>query len=119
MLKKSYRLRKNKEIKKVIENGLSVFNKEIGIKFIKNNLLNSRFCFIVSSKIDKRATVRNKIKRRLREIIRQNLEKIKPGFDIVIFAKVGIKDLDFFQLKEKLEQLLKKSKLFKAVDNFS
>mgnify|MGYP000526293949 CR=1 FL=1 len=111
MLIKNYRLRKREEIVKVIKNGHSFFVPEVGIKFIRNNLKNSRFCFIISSKIDKRATVRNKIKRRLREIVRQNLEKIKPGFDILIFARFGIKELNFWQMKEKLEQLFKKSKL--------
>ena len=113
MLPKPYCLRKEKDFTLVVKKGKTIFSPEINFKFIKNNLKNSRFGFIVSTKIDKRATVRNKIKRRLREVIYQNLKKIKTGFDIIILTKPAIKNLDFWQIKEKLENLFKRSKLFK------
>ncbi len=108
MLPKKYRLTKENDFKIIVKQGKSFFIKELGIKYFKNNLDYSRFGFIVSTKIDKRATVRNKIKRRLREIVYQNLSKIKPGFDILILTKPEIKNLDFLQLKEKLEKIFKK-----------
>lgn len=106
MLPKLYRLRGQKNFKTIAEKGRSIFLKEIGLKYLKNNLPYSRFAFIVSTKVEKKATFRNKIKRRLREIIQQNLKKIKPGFDILIITRPEIKNLNFWQIKEKLEKIL-------------
>jgi len=112
MLPKLYRLRKERDFKILVQQGKSFFLKELGLKYLKNNLDYSRFGFVVSTKIDKRATVRNKIKRRLREIIYQNLKKIKLGFDILILTRPEIKKLDFRQIKEILEKIFIKLDLF-------
>ncbi len=58
----------------------------------KNVFPESRFGFIVSKKISKKAVVRNKIKRKMREAIKNNLSGIKKGFDVVIIALPGIED---------------------------
>ena len=57
------------------------------IKTAKNEMPNSRFGFTVSKKIDKRATVRNRIKRQVRSCIEENIEKIKPGKDFLFVIK--------------------------------
>lgn len=51
---------------------------------------NSRFAFIVSKKISKKAVQRNRIRRILSEQIRVFLPKIKPGFDNVFLVKKDI-----------------------------
>lgn len=111
MLAKQYRLTKNKDFEKVTKEGQAIFSREIGLKWIKNNLSVSRFGIIVSLKIDKKAVVRNKIKRRIRAIIFQNLKTIKSGYDIIIITKPEIKNLNYWQLKNKIEQLLKRVNL--------
>lgn len=111
MLARKYRLTKNKDFEKTTKFGRAVFCQEMGIKWIKNDLSVSRFGIIISLKVDKKAFVRNKIKRRIRAIIFQNLKTIKPGFDIMIFTKPEIKELDYWQLKNKLEGLLGRARL--------
>jgi len=111
MLVRKYRLSKNKNFEKVFRDGRSVFSNEVGIKFLKNNLGFSRFGIIVSLKISKSAVIRNKIKRRLREIIRNHLFSLRENCDIVILTRQEIKNLDFWQIKERLEYLFKKAKL--------
>lgn len=111
MLPRKYRLAKEKDFKMLARKGTSFFVKELGIKYLKNNLPHSRFAFIVSNKIDQRATVRNKIKRRLREIIHQKLGKIKKGLDILIITKPEIKNFDFWQIKKILEKILTRANL--------
>ena len=59
----------------------------------------SKFAFVVGSKKVKKAVIRNKIKRRAREIIRKKLPFIKNGnFAIFIFtadcAKATFKDME-------------------------
>jgi ribonuclease P protein component len=107
MLVRKYCLKKRQDFNNVLRNKKSLIGKLIFLKFIKNHLNNSRFGFVVSLKISKRAVIRNKIKRQLREIVRENLLNIKSGFDIVIIAKPEIVDKNYQNIKNDLENLFK------------
>lgn len=111
MLSKQYRLQKDKDFELVFKKGRIVSNEFIFLKFVKNNLVVSRFGFIISKKISKNATVRNRIKRRLREIIRKKLDNIKSGFDIIVVVKPKIVDKDYLEIREGVEGLLRKAGL--------
>ncbi len=108
MLPKQYRLVRDRDFKIIFQKGQSFFVKEFGIKGLKNNLNVSRFGFIISNKIAKKANKRNLIKRRLREIIRKNLPNINKGVDFLIIARPEIKGLKFQETKEKIEGVLKR-----------
>ena len=83
MLKKEYRLPSQTFIKSSLVYKTTFFIARIA----SNNLDISRFGFVVSKKVDKRATARNKIKRIFRSCIEQNIERIKPGFDFLFIVK--------------------------------
>ncbi len=83
MLSKKYRLLEGTRLNESITTPFFV------IKTAKNEKAYSRFGFTVSKKIDKRAVVRNRIKRQVRSCVEQNLEKIKPGRDILFIIKKG------------------------------
>ena len=118
MLAKKNRLTRNKDFEAVSKQGKSLANSLLVLKWVKNDLSYSRFGIVVSLKIDKRATRRNKIKRRLREIIRSHLDCIKSGYDFLIIARNGIKDKKFKNLKSSFLKLLKKANLYDSkVDN--
>lgn len=107
MLSKENRLRKRKDFDNIFKNGKAKIGRFIFLKFFKNGLNVSRFGFIVSLKIAPKAVVRNKIKRRLRQVIRNNINKIKPGLDIVITAKPEIVNKSYQEIKNELENLFK------------
>lgn len=111
MLLRKYKLKKDNDFKKVFKDGIYKQNGFIKIKFLKNNLDISRFSFIVGLKISKKAIQRNKIKRRLEEIIRLNFKKIITGFDIIILVEKEIIEKEHIEIEEKLIDLLKKSKI--------
>lgn len=116
MLKKELRLTKNKEFEAVLKKGKSVYSSVLLIKFIKNNLNYSRFGLIVSNKVSKKASQRNLIKRRIREIIRLSINKIKKGFDLVIIVSPKIinekgKPLDYTETEKILIKALIKGKV--------
>jgi ribonuclease P protein component len=111
MLPRKYRLVKKKDFKNLHKKGDILFSKNFVLKFKKNNLRQTRFAFVVSFKVSKKAVVRNKLKRRLREIIRAYLPKIKKGYDILIIAKSSSLDLNFKQLKIKILLVLGKAGL--------
>ncbi|NQU83717.1 MAG: ribonuclease P protein component [Parcubacteria group bacterium] len=111
MLPKEHRLSKSKEIEKVYKNGKSFFSKNLGVKTLQNNLEQSRFTVVVGLKVSKKATKRNRVKRQLREILRLNVEKITPGFDVMIIALPAILDKDYNELEKDLSDAFKKLKL--------
>jgi len=71
----------------------------------------SRFGFIISTKIHKRAVKRNRARRLLIEAIRSLLPKIKPGFDCVFLAKKPIIGKELAEFKKETERLFQKAKL--------
>lgn len=62
----------------------------------------TRFGVVVSKKTSKKAVLRNKTKRIIRNIITQNLEKLAKGKDIIIVSKKILNR----QLKDEAEQEL-------------
>lgn len=73
----------------------------------------SRFAFIISTKIHKRAAKRNQARRLLIEAIRSLLPKIKPGFDCVFLAKKAIIGKELIEIKKETEKLFQKAHLIK------
>lgn len=70
------------------------------IKNKENGLLLNRFTTIVSKKIDKRAVVRNRIKRLINSCIEELYNHIHKGRDMVFIAKkeaIGKTRQEFYQ----------------------
>ena len=111
MLPRGNRLKKKKEIERVFREGKGCREDFLFLKLIKNNLKASRFAFVVSQKVAKKATLRNKIKRRLRTIFRIRLPEIKTGFDGVVVVQKGGENKSFQTLSQVADKLLKKTKL--------
>ncbi len=99
MLAKKQRLTKKKEFEKITQPGKAHYSAILMLKILKNDLAYSRFGIIVSNKVSKKASQRNLIKRRIREIIRLNLNRIKSGYDIVIIVSPKIIDQENKVLK--------------------
>ena len=76
-----------------------------------NHLQESRFGFVVSKKISNKATVRNKVKRRLRDAVSGVLKGIKKPVDVIIIALSGIETREFSEIQETITNIFKKVKL--------
>lgn len=111
MLKKYLRLAKQKDFESVFENGRYFSEDLLSLKAARNDFYYSRFGFIVSNKISKKAVARNRIKRLLRESVRLLHKNIKPGFDGVFICKNKAVGKSFGEIDLCVEKLLKKSGL--------
>ncbi len=111
MLKKPYKITKNKDFKTIFKQSGFFKNQFFLLRYKKNNLLNSRFGFVVSKKVSKRAVDRNKIKRRAREVIRLHINEIKPGYDIIFFMGNNSLDASYSELELNIKNSLKEINL--------
>ena len=82
-----------------------------GIKYAPNGLPVSRFAFVVRKTVDKRAVVRNRIRRVLRSCVEELREQIVPGYDMLFFLEKGIIDKRQADLSKELHGLLEQRKL--------
>jgi ribonuclease P protein component len=113
MLAPKYRLIKEKDFKKINALGRSFFSSGLKLKYLANNQELSRFALIVSTKISKKATQRNRLKRQLREIIRLNQGKVKSGYDIIILTRGSVLNKDYQELEKNVLALLTEAGLLK------
>lgn len=118
MLPKQFRLQDYQDIEKVKNKGRLYQAPFFGVLvFSRNDTQNSRFTFLISLKISKKATKRNRAKRLLSESVRLLLPKIKPGYDLVFLAKKNIIDkfkteigIEVERVFEKIELMIKDGK---------
>lgn len=112
MLPRTNRLRKRKDFEEVFKEGKGFQEKFLFLKLRKNKKEESRIGFVVPKKYFKKAVLRNKLKRRLREQVRKKLPQVKKGYDIVIVGREGLEKMDFWETDEMLEKLLFKADVF-------
>ncbi len=79
-------VKQNYEFRRIYAKGTSGVSPYLVVYCRKNIRGQSRVGFTVSAKIG-HAVVRNRIRRRFREIYRLNLQQLKPGFDVVVVAR--------------------------------
>jgi ribonuclease P protein component len=112
MLPKENRLHADKEIKDLVKSGQTFFLPEMVIKYKANKEKNTKVGFIVSTKVDKKAVVRNKVARQLREVVRELFPKLKTGYSVLIIAKKQTIELDFAKIKKQLDFAFTKTRLY-------
>ena len=81
-------------------------NSHFTVFFRANELPQSRFGFSIKKELGG-AVVRNRIRRRLREIVRCHRTEIPAGWDIVIHPKSSVREAAFATLTADLLRLLK------------
>jgi ribonuclease P protein component len=103
MLKRENRL--SKIIRRAGEK--KYFSPLFHVKISENKENKARFGFVVSKKIDKRAVVRNKTKRVLRDTAKELIDSVL-GKDIVIIAKKSLSPKDREEVAKELGNILNK-----------
>ncbi|MDX1765323.1 MAG: ribonuclease P protein component [Candidatus Saccharimonadales bacterium] len=114
MLAYKYRFHRRNAINYLYKNGKSARSGPFQLRYIDNRHDHSRVAVVVSRKVDKRATVRNRIRRRIYEIIRANWDNLSPRKDILISVfEGGVADMPAAELQQEVLGLLKKAQLLR------
>lgn len=79
------------------------------IKAETRDRLPSRIAVVVSTKVHKRAVVRNRVRRQIQAALQSLLSRLKPGKLIVITVKTSAIECDYYEFLQQLEQLLIKA----------
>lgn len=98
---------KSCEIKKVLEKGEKIKNPLFNVYFLFKDQPILRVDYLVSKKLFKKAVLRNRIKRILREIGRKNLKK-DAKVDAVVLPKKGIEKKRFSEIEKEFLKVFKK-----------
>jgi len=118
MLAKKYRLPLKTEFGRIKKQGRLYHSQSFSLLLAKQSG-DSRFAFVVSKKIDKRAVKRNRVRRLLTESVRSLLPRLKSGMDVIFLAKKEITGRDFSQLSKEVNSMFTKLQLLKNEKNFS
>lgn len=111
MLKRNYRLTKHGSFGFVYRKGENKASAAFSLFYVKSTSL--KVGFSVSNKLGK-ATVRNKVKRRMRAIVRSLLPL--PKYQIVIVAKGKAVFMSFDEMRADIVRLLTKSGIIASPD---
>jgi ribonuclease P protein component len=98
------------EFSSLLKRGKRVNSPEINLVYQKGKD-NSRFGFVVSTKVSKQAVTRNRVKRLMRESVHHMLGSITKGYDYVWFARSPIQTCSQKEVKDIIVRLLERAKL--------
>ena len=111
-LRKSFRVKKEKDFDAIFKKGASVANRKFVIYRLENQQQHFRVGLSVSKKLGN-AVTRNQIKRRIRHVLIQNSNQIADNVDFVVIARKGVEELDFDQVEKNLVHVLKLAQVYR------
>lgn len=104
------RLKKNSDFKPVYSKGRSFATKILVMYYRPNRLSVNRIGFSISKKVGK-AVVRNRIRRLIKENLREIFD-IRSGYDIIFVARAAIKEADYHEIRKNLIYIFQKTQFF-------
>jgi ribonuclease P protein component len=101
-------LRRRADFDRVFQQGRHNSGRLLAVRSVANDVTLSRYAFAIPKRVGG-AVVRNRVRRRLREILRS--QPVLEGFDIVISVRPEAAASTFDGLKQELTTLLKRGRL--------
>ena len=103
-------LKLNSDFRRVYSRGKSAVSPCAVVYCRKNRLDHNRTGYTVSKKLGK-AVVRNRVRRRLREIMRLNNTRMRQGYDLVIVARQRAVEVTYQKLESDVLKCCEQLKL--------
>ncbi|WP_096186089.1 ribonuclease P protein component [Evansella halocellulosilytica] len=114
-MKKENRLKKNEEFQIVFQRGTSVANRQFVVYQVEKKAQKDvRIGLSVSKKIGN-AVTRNRIKRLIREVLRDLIPELKQNYDLIIIARKPVAEMNQHEVKKSINHVLNRAKLIKRV----
>lgn len=105
-------VKENYEFRRIYRKGKSAVSPQLVIYCQRNRRGHSRLGVSVSTKLGC-AVVRNRVRRRIREIYRLNKAKMLPGYDLIVVARVWAVETDYQKLDRTYLRLLEQLDLLR------
>lgn len=107
MLDKKNRITSRQDIQSIIKNSATLHGKLLVVRMRKKELEEQRATVVISKKVSKLAVTRNRLKRQVKAVLRENLADWKD-YDILVFIKTGAVTVSYDALRNELKSLLQK-----------
>lgn len=112
MMKKRYRIKRERDFRLVFKKGKSYANRQFVVYVIDHpDITHFRLGISVSKRLGN-AVKRNKIKRRIRSFFRDQQEKLAKK-EYVVIARKPVSDMDYRQMEKSLLHVLKIARCIK------
>ena len=109
-MKAAVTLKENYEFRKTYQKGVSVVSPVMVLYCRKNRLGHNRLGLVSSTKLG-HAVVRNRCRRRLREVYRLHTPELKQGYDIILVARTRTAYAPWPELQKQFVKLCRKLEL--------
>jgi|YNPNPStandDraft_1061719.scaffolds.fasta_scaffold100113_2 ribonuclease P protein component len=113
-MKRSFSLRRGAEFQQAWDEGQAFVHPLVILRARPNGSERCRFGFVAGRKVGK-ATVRNRVKRWMRESVRQRLPLIVPGWDIILIARAGAAQSNYAEMNAAIVHLLQRAALLRQM----
>ena len=110
-MRRDQRLRSSRRFSQIRSEGRTWVNNLLVLRTLANDDAQTRFGFIATRRIGN-AVVRNKLRRRLREILR--VAPVSVGWDLVFIVRKSSVDASFKALERAVYNLLRRSSLLES-----
>ena len=112
MLSKKYRFHSRGGVRYTYKNGKSIRGSRISLVFAENARGKQRYAVVVSKKVLKSAVGRNRIRRRVYEVIRLEQPKIQKPVDCIFnIYNREVATIEFGGLRNLIRDLLKEAEI--------
>ena len=106
-MKRAVTIKENHEFRRMYQKGASAVGNGMVVYCRKNKLGHNRLGLTASTKLG-HAVVRNRCRRRLREVYRLNGDKLRQGWDILLVARSRTATLSWQDLNDTFLRLCRK-----------
>jgi ribonuclease P protein component len=112
MLPRANRLTGRKIFENLKTKGKKAQSASFGLIYLKRkDLLPTRIGFVVSTRVSKKASVRNRIKRTFRKGVKEVLDEMSPSYDILFLVKKSSVKTSARRLTNEISQVFRKVRL--------